>query len=168
MPSTRCCANIPPNVWLFDSRTQCSQHARCLCSGLVYHYTIRRQNWDQIDVENFRRNWGNTSQTRTERVTSAFFHCGLECMLGRPLLSFAAIPLPERPIPRDSTGRRHITGTCVDCYSGAVKRRRLTRKTCSFCSRPIYDQHCVTYEQCFTWSAGKHSWNLRTILNFWT
>nr|XP_022906882.1 uncharacterized protein LOC111418576 [Onthophagus taurus] len=57
--------------------------------------------------------------------------------------------VPERQAqPRDSTGRKKITGSCHICYKGTIKRRRKTRKSCSVCARPVCDEHSLSIFKC--------------------
>lgn len=50
--------------------------------------------------------------------------------------------------PRDSTGRKKITGSCHVCYKETIKRRRKTRKCCSVCEKPVCDEHCISTLKC--------------------
>ncbi|XP_071567686.1 piggyBac transposable element-derived protein 4-like [Temnothorax nylanderi] len=59
----------------------------------------------------------------------------------------SAIPLVQNQ-PRDSSGRKQITGLCHICYKETIKRRRKTRKCCAACEKPVCDEHCKTSVKC--------------------
>lgn len=54
----------------------------------------------------------------------------------------------EQTQPRDSTGRKKITGSCHVCYKETIKRRRKTRKCCLVCEKPVCDEHCISIIKC--------------------
>jgi hypothetical protein len=80
-------------------------------------------------------------------IENYFVRNSIEMVLGRPIQQVVAVT--NDLLPRDSSGRIQVVGSCQVCRQLDHKQRK-TRKACSICTKPICNVHSINKAICET------------------